>query len=85
MLDGAAAAVLHSSSLAVGAHVITVSYDGDSNVAAASGSLTETIQNATTQVGLTVSANPDTYGSPLTLTATVSSNGGSATGLGDLP
>ncbi len=79
-LDGGGAAVLHTSSLAVGAHVITVSYDGDSNVAAASGSLTETIQNATTQVGLTVSANPDTYGSPLTLTAAVSSNGGSATG-----
>jgi uncharacterized repeat protein (TIGR01451 family) len=80
MLDGGGAAVLHTSSLAVGAHVITVSYDGDSNVAAAAGSLTETILNATTQVGLTVSANPDTYGSPLTLTAAVNSNGGSATG-----
>ncbi len=80
LLDGAGAAVFHPSSLAVGAHVITVSYDGDINVAAASGSLTETIENATTQVGLTVSANPDTYGSPLTLTAAVSSNGGSATG-----
>ncbi len=80
MLDGAGAAVLHISSLAVGAHVITVSYDGDSNVAATSGSLAQTILNATTQVGLTVGSNPDTYGSPLTLTATVSSNGGSATG-----
>ena len=80
MLDGGATAVLHISSLAVGTHVITVSYGGDNNVAAASGSLTETIQNATTQVGLVVSTNPATYGSPLTLTATVSSNGGSATG-----
>ncbi len=80
MLDAGGAAVLHISSLPVGAHVITVTYDGDNNVAAASGSITETIQNATTQVGLTVSANPDTYGSPFTLTATVSSNGGSATG-----
>ena len=80
MPDGGGAAVLHTSSLAVGSHVIIVSYDGDSNVAPASGSLVERIQNATTQVGLTVSANPDTYGSPLTLTATVSSNGGSATG-----
>ena len=80
MLDGGGAAVLHTSSLAVGAHVITVSYDGDSNVAAAAGSLTQTILNATTQVGLTVSANPGTYGSPLTLTAAVSSNGGSASG-----
>ncbi|HXS11305.1 MAG TPA: Ig-like domain repeat protein [Acidobacteriaceae bacterium] len=80
MLGGNGVAVLHTTSLAVGAHVITVSYGGDSNVAAASGSLTETIQNATTQVGLTVSSNPATYGSPLTLTATVGSNGGSATG-----
>ena len=79
-LDGSGAAVLHTSSLAVGTHVITVSYGGDNNVAAASGSLTEIIQNATTQVNLTVSTNPATYGSPLTLTATVSSNGGSATG-----
>ena len=80
VLDGGGAAMLHTSSLAVGAHVITVSYEGDSNVAAASGSMAQTILNATTQVGLTVSANPDTYSSPLTFTATVSSNGGSATG-----
>jgi sugar lactone lactonase YvrE len=80
MLDSGGAAALHTSSLAVGSHVITVSYAGDGNVAAASGSLTETIQNAMTQVGLTVSANPATYGSPLTMIATVSSNGGSATG-----
>ncbi|HEY1576611.1 MAG TPA: Ig-like domain repeat protein, partial [Terracidiphilus sp.] len=80
MLDGGGAATLHTSSLAVGAHVTTVSYGGDSNAAAAAASLTETIQNTTTHIGLTVSANPDIYGSPLTLIATVSSNGGLATG-----
>jgi len=79
-LDGVSSAVLHTSSLAVGAHLISVVYAGDSDVAAASGSLTETIQVATTQVGLIVSANPDTFGSPLTLAATVNSNGGPATG-----
>lgn len=68
------------SSLAVGAHAITVSYGGDSNVAATSASLTQTIQNATTQTALTISANPDTYGSPLTMTAIVTSNGSSPTG-----
>lgn len=79
-LNGGGAAVLHISSLTVGAHVITISYGGDNNVAATSGSLAETIQNAATHVGLKVGANPATYGLPLTLTATVSSNGGSATG-----
>jgi hypothetical protein len=79
-LDGVGSAVLHTSSLAVGAHLISVVYAGDSDVAAASGSLTETNQVATTQVGLIVSANPDTFGSPLTLAATVNSNGGPATG-----
>lgn len=79
-LDGSGAAVLHTSSLAVGSHVITVSYAGDNNVSAASASLTESIQSATTQLTLTSSANPGTYGTPLTLTATATSNGSPATG-----
>jgi len=79
-LDGSGSAVFHTSSLAVGTHVISMSYGGDSNVAAASASLAETIESATTQVTLSASANPCTYGSPLTLTALVSSNGGGATG-----
>lgn len=80
MLNGSGTAVLQISSLAVGTHIITVGYAGDSNVGAASGSLTETIDNATTQVVLTGSANTITYASPVTLMATVSSNGGAATG-----
>jgi len=79
-LDGNGAAVLHASTLAVGAHTITVSYAGDADVAAASSSLTETIQAATTEVTLAASANPVTYAAPLTLTANVSTNGGAATG-----
>ena len=79
-LDGSGRAILHTSLLAVGSHVITVSYSGDNNVAATSGSLTQVIQNATTKVDLVASASPAIYGSPLTLTASVSSNGGSATG-----
>ena len=79
-LDGNGAAVLHASTLAVGAHTITVSYAGDADVAAASSSLTETIQAATTEVTLATSANPVTYAAPLTLTANVSTNGGAATG-----
>ena len=79
-LDGSGAAVLHTSSLAVGSHIITVSYAGNSNVSAASASLTELIQSATTQLTLTGSANPAAYDTPLTLTATATSNGGSASG-----
>lgn len=80
ILDGNGTAVLHNSSLAVGSHFITVAYGGDANVAATSASLTETIQSATTQVILAASANPATFSSPLSLTATVMSNGGAATG-----
>jgi hypothetical protein len=77
-LDASGSAVLHLSSLAVGQDNITVSYGGDSNVAAASTSLTETILNATTQVALSSSTALSTYGQPLTLTASVTSNGGAA-------
>lgn len=79
-LDANGTAVLHISSLAVGQHTISAVYAGDTNVAAASASLTQTVQIATTQVTLTAGANPATYASPLTLTATVASNGGNATG-----
>lgn len=79
-LNESGAAVLHTSTLAVGAHTITVSYAGDEDVAAASSSLTQTIQAATTEVTLAASANPATYAAPLTLTANVSTNGGAATG-----
>lgn len=79
-LDASGTAVLHTSTLAVGSHTITVSYAGDTNVAAASTSLTETIQSATTQVTLAASANPATFASPVALAATVMSNGGAATG-----
>ena len=43
-------------------------------------SLIQTVQSANTQVTLTASANPATYATPVVLTATVTSNGGLATG-----
>ncbi|HEY4008765.1 MAG TPA: Ig-like domain repeat protein, partial [Acidobacteriaceae bacterium] len=79
-LDGNGAAVLHTSSLSVGQDNITISYMGDSNVAAASTSLTETIVSATTQIALAASTVLSSYNTPLTLTATVTSNGGSPAG-----
>jgi hypothetical protein len=74
-LNGAGVAVLHTSSLPVGQHAITASYAGDTNVAGASANLTETVVSATSQVSLSSSTALATYGSPLTLTAAVTTNG----------
>ena len=79
-LDGTGSASFQTATLTVGSHPITASYPGDSNYQAATASLTQTVQSASTQVALTASANPATYASPLILTATVASNGGAATG-----
>jgi sugar lactone lactonase YvrE len=79
-LDPTGAASLPSSVLAVGPHTITVSYAGDNNYGASAASLIQTIQNASVQMQLTASANPTTYGKPLTLVATLTSNGSAATG-----
>jgi sugar lactone lactonase YvrE len=79
-LDGNGSATLHTSSLSVGTHNITLSYAGDTNVAAASASLSQTIQAATTNVVLTASTALATYAVPLTLTATLTTNGAAATG-----
>lgn len=80
-LNSTGVAVLHTTSLSVGQDAITAMYTGDSNVAAASASLTETIVSATTQVGLSSSAQLATYGSAVSLTATVTSNGVTPTGV----
>jgi hypothetical protein len=59
-----------------------VSYGGDTNYSAASATLTQTVQSATTQIILTTSTNPAIYGTPVTFTAAVTGNGGVvATGL----
>ncbi|MFC6646386.1 Ig-like domain repeat protein [Granulicella cerasi] len=80
-LDASGTAVFTTTSLAVGAHSITVSYAGDTNYSSVtSAAIIETITNADTQVAISSSANPATYGSPLVFTAKVTSNGGTATG-----
>ena len=66
--------------LSVGNHTITCTYNGDPNYAVATAQLLQTVVNADTQVTLQASANPAIYGQPLTLSTTVSSNGGAATG-----
>jgi hypothetical protein len=79
-LGATGAGSLQTAALTVGSHTITVSYSGDSNYAVVSSSLIQTVQSANTQVTLTASANPATYATPAVLTATVTSNGGLATG-----
>jgi large repetitive protein len=75
-------AVLSVSTLAVGPHTISASYGGNANyVASASTPITETIGLATTSTVLVSSAGFSIAGLPLTLTATVKSNGGVATGV----
>jgi sugar lactone lactonase YvrE/predicted secreted protein len=75
-LNGTGTASLPTATLAVGSHSISVSYGGDTNYSATSAALLQTVQSATTQISLTGSANPAIFGTPLTLTATVTGNGG---------
>ena len=79
-LDAAAAATYSTTGLNVGTHSITAEYGGDGNFAAVSAQMIQTVLNASTQVTIAASANPGTYGTPLTLRAAISSNGGVATG-----
>ncbi len=79
-LDATGAASLQTATLPVGSHPIKATYSGDTNYAAASASLIQTVQSATTQATVTASANPATYATALTLTATITSLGGVATG-----
>jgi hypothetical protein len=62
-------------------HTITLSYGGDANYSSAGATLLQTVQNASTQVLLTSSANPATYAQPLTLTAAITSNGSIPSGV----
>jgi hypothetical protein len=65
-------ATYSTSSLAVKLHSITAAYGGDTNDSAStSPTLTQTVNQASSTVALTSSANPSSYGSPVTFTATV--------------
>jgi hypothetical protein len=69
---GSGAATYSTSALAAGPHSITASYGGDGNDnSSASAILTQTINQGNTTVAVASSANPAAYGSPVTLTATV--------------
>jgi large repetitive protein len=80
VLDSLGAAGASTSVLSVGSHAITMSYAGDQNFAGTVAQMTQTVADANTQVSLTASTNLATFAKPVSFTATVSSNGGSATG-----
>jgi Bacterial Ig-like domain (group 3)/Divergent InlB B-repeat domain len=75
-------ASLTTSALNAGSHVITAHYSGSTNyVASSSSTLTQTVNKVATTTTITnASPSPSTYGDPVTFTATVSTNVGSASG-----
>jgi len=80
-LNAQGATTLNLSSLNAGTHSIIASYAGDSaNASSTSATLVETIQQATTQVSLSASAQTLARGTAVTLTATVTGNGGTPGG-----
>ena len=61
-----------TSALALGSHSITASYGGDGSYGpGVSSPLTQTVTQANSSVALSSSANPSSYGTPVTFTATV--------------
>ena len=75
-------AQLLTSTLAVGPHSITASYNGDVNfIASTSAPLSQAVTRATSSVALNSSVSPAAYGQTVSLTATITPQfGGSATG-----
>jgi len=75
-------AQLSVTSLALGAHSVTVVYGGNANlVGSTSAPLIETINQAPTSITFTSSLNPATYGQAVTFVATVQpASGGAVTG-----
>jgi large repetitive protein len=68
-------AALTLSTLAAGTHSLSARYNGDTNFATStSTTASHTVNQQSTTVSLTSSANPSVNGSPVTFTATVSPN-----------
>lgn len=82
-LDSSGQAVLVTSALAVGTHMITAAYDGATGfLASSSPAVTQTVTSgiASTTISVTSSGSPATYGGSVTFTATITSASGVPTG-----
>lgn len=72
-----------ATSFAAGAYLVTATYSGDTNFAASSGTLSEVVNPPTlpaTTTTIASTANPSTYGQPITFTAVVSGGSSAPTG-----
>jgi Ca2+-binding RTX toxin-like protein len=78
-LDGHQQAQLTATDLAVGAHVVTVTYSGDENFAAGAAETVHEVTSAPTVVELTSDADPSVSGQPVTFTATLTAPGSTTT------
>jgi subtilisin-like proprotein convertase family protein len=68
---GCAQASLLVSALTLGSHPITATYAGVGTFLGSTGSLTQTVNPASTNTSVTSSVNPSVFGQPVTFTATV--------------
>jgi hypothetical protein len=77
-LNASGVAAFSTSSLQAGIHTMTAVYASDTNFAASSGSVAQSVQNsaATTTTTATSSPNPSTFGQPVTFTSTTTYSGG---------
>ena len=84
-LNASGVATFSTSSLSAGSHTITAVYASDTNFAASSGSMVQSVQNSTTMTATsaTSSPNPSTFGQSVTFTSTTTSSGGVPAGHGD--
>ena len=74
-------ATVATSTLSVGAHSITATYNGDDIFnASTSATLSQTVNKANVTITLGSSLNPSTYGDAVTFTATTTSGAGTPTG-----
>jgi uncharacterized repeat protein (TIGR03803 family) len=75
-------ATFETSALPVGTHSITAVYEGSTDFAGSTSSaLTQTVKQATTSTALASSLNPSTFRAAVTFTASVTSAGGTPTGM----
>ncbi len=73
LLNGSGVATFVTSTLGVGAHILTATYGGDGFYApSTSPAVTQTVGSANTLVALMSSVNPSSSGQPVTFTAVVS-------------
>ena len=79
-LSGGSATSGGISTLAVGTHTVEADYSGDTNNAASSGTLSQTVLKEPSTTTVSSSANPSVYGQSVTFTATVSGGGAKPTG-----